>query len=68
MAKQAGRLTEIFWQEDHTAEIHDSCPKLTQEHVAMPSGDLEGDHDELIDDQCGIRDSDDVEEFRLEEE
>ncbi len=34
----------------------------------MPGGDLECDHDEVVDDECGEGDGDDVEEIGVEEE
>ena len=36
--------------------------------AGVPSRDLQGDHDQLVEDERGERDGDDVQEFGLEEE
>jgi len=65
-SEEEGR-TEVSRQDSHRPEIDDGSTYLREDHVRVPGGDLEGDHDKLVDDEGGEGDGDDVKELRLEE-
>lgn len=60
--------TKVLWQEPHGAKVYDSSSDFARDHVRVPGCNLEGDHDELVEHQCGERDGDNVQELGLEEE
>ena len=55
-------------QKHHAQAVDGQGDDLGEHHVQVPGGDLECDHDELVHNQCGERDRDNVEELVLEEQ
>ena len=62
------RKIKVLWQERHRAKVYQRSEEQGENHVVVPSGDFQCDHDELIQDQSGEGDRDDVDELGLEEE
>jgi hypothetical protein len=60
--------TKVFRQEHDRDDVESQSEDLTQDHERMPSLHLDGDHDELVEDEGGEGDGDDVDELAFEED
>jgi len=64
-AEEGGELelTEVFGEESNRNNVKCEGKDLTDDHEHVPSCDLDGDHDEFVEDESGERNRDDVEEL-----
>lgn len=60
--------TEVFRQEEDRNDVQPERKDLGQDHERMPRLYLDGDHDELVEDEGGERDGHDVDELVLKQD
>lgn len=52
LRRRSRKLTEVLWQESDRDDVECEGEDLTDDHERVPSRDLDGDHDEFVQDEC----------------